>query len=117
MRHQANLDRLNLVFRDCTDGCYSRIKEYIDDTDPEVLSRQLAIIIKGGNTDEGSLVECFAFLIYLSEKYPSLNSLGPEQLQANLVLLNKISDSDTVGYDVQLACVYQWNRLLEYVFI
>jgi hypothetical protein len=116
MRHQANLDRLSLVFRDSPGGCYARIKEYLDGADPEALSKQLDIVIKASDIDEGSLIEYFAFLMYLEEKHPTRVHLELYGLEANFVLLlHRIVDSDIAGYDVQIASIYQANKLLEYV--
>jgi len=117
IRHQANLDRLNLVFRDPPRGCYTHVKEYLDGANPEALSKQLDDVIEACDIDEGSLIECLAFLMYLEEKHPTRVSLGLIGLAANSVsVLRRIVDSDIIGYDVQVASVYQVNKLLEYVY-
>jgi hypothetical protein len=118
MRHQANLDRLNLVFRCSPGGCYGRIKEYIDNEDPEAIRKQLNIVIDASDIDEGSLVECFAFLMYLEEIHPTRGNLELYFLSLEtdfVLLLRRIVHSEIAGYDVRIASVYQANKLLEYV--
>lgn len=116
MRHQANLDRLNLVFRDSPAGCCAGIKDYLDGANPESLGKQLGIVIKTSDIDEGSLIECFAFLMYLEEKHPTRVNSELDNLANFVLLLHRIVDSDIAGHDVQIASVHQVNKLLEYVY-
>lgn len=107
VRHQANLDRLNLVFRDSPAGCCAGIKDYLDGANPESLGKQLGIVIKTSDIDEGSLIECFAFLMYLEEKHPTRVNSELDNLANFVLLLHRIVDSDIAGHDVQIASVHQ----------
>lgn len=108
IEEKADLSRICLASID-TFQYMGAVGSFLYGNHPDFLCEKLRNVIREGTINTGSLMECIVFLDTLHAKHPTQVKLPPDLWKHFILVLRRIVDSDSAGYDIKLLSIYHGN--------